>query len=358
MGSIRERKRADGSVAFLAQIDVKRNGKRFRDHSTFERRSDAQRWLTKRGKEVQAADGDFDGLKNKGRTLSDAIDRYINESVTKVGKTKAQVLRTIKTFDIAEMACASITSPDLVDFAREISVGRTPATVSGYLSHLSAVFAIAQPAWGVPLDRQAMKDAFVVCNRLGLTGKSKQRSRRPTIEELETLLEHFEHSSAINPRTIPMHKVVMFALFSTKRESEITRITRGDIDNQNSRVFIKDMKHPGAKAGNDVWCDLPERALRIANSMPKSKDGRVFPFNPDTISNRFTMACKVVGISDLRFHDLRHDGTSHLFEMGYSIPQAAAVTGHRSWPSLQRYTHLQQTGDKFAEWEWLERILR
>jgi integrase len=55
----------------------------------------------------------------------------------------------------------------------------------------------------------------------------------------------------------------------------------------------------------------------------------------------------------LHFHDLRHEGISRLFEMGRSIPQVAAVSGHRSWQSLQRYSHIRQTGDKYAGWKWL-----
>ncbi|MGA8419323.1 MAG: tyrosine-type recombinase/integrase, partial [Pseudolabrys sp.] len=58
-------------------------------------------------------------------------------------------------------------------------------------------------------------------------------------------------------------------------------------------------------------------------------------------------------MKDLRFHDLRHEGISRLFEMGRTIPQAAAVSGHRSWTSLKRYTHIRQTGDKYKNWKWL-----
>lgn len=40
--------------------------------------------------------------------------------------------------------------------------------------------------------------------------------------------------------------------------------------------------------------------------------------------------------------------------MGWTIPHAAAVSGHRSWSSLKRYTRLRQTGDKYANWKWLK----
>lgn len=66
------------------------------------------------------------------------------------------------------------------------------------------------------------------------------------------------------------------------------------------------------------------------------------------MSAAFTRACKLLGIDDLHLHDMRHEGTSRLFEMGLTIPRVAAVTGHRSRASLQRYTHLRHTGDRFA----------
>lgn len=146
-------------------------------------------------------------------------------------------------------------------------------------------------------------------------------------------------------------------MFSTRRQDEITRVEWKGLDKVHSRVFIKDMKHPGDKAGNDVWCDLPDHALNIALAMPKTSE-RVFPYDSRSISAAFTRACKVLAIEDLRFHDLRHEGVTRLFEIGETIPQVAAVSGHRSWASLQRYTHIKQTGDKYEDWKWLGKLTR
>ena len=49
---------------------------------------------------------------------------------------------------------------------------------------------------------------------------------------------------------------------------------------------------------------------------------------------------KDLAIKDLHFHDLRHEGTSRLFEAGFAIEQVALVTGHKDWKMLRRYTHL------------------
>lgn len=340
----------------MARIQIKRNGEwAHRESRTFDRKEAANAWYKKRMKEVAALGDDLSLIQNRGRTLADAIQRYETEALTPMGDTKEQVLRSIREYDIADMACGDIQSQDIVAFAKELVTERTPATVGNYLSHLGAVFAIARPAWGIELNPQAMKDAFMVCNRLGITGKAKSRDRRPTLDELNALLTLFADKHAHRPNSVPMHKVVGFALFSTRRQDEITRITWEGLDRDHSRVFIRDMKHPGDKAGNDVWCDLPDPALQIALSMPRKKD-RVFPYHSDTISAAFTRACKLLEIEDLRFHDLRHEGVSRLFEMGLSIPHVAAVSGHRSWSSLQRYTHIKQTGDKYAKWQWLDRL--
>ena len=49
---------------------------------------------------------------------------------------------------------------------------------------------------------------------------------------------------------------------------------------------------------------------------------------------------KAMSIPDLHFHDLRHEGTSRLFEQGYEVQQVALVTGHKDWRHLKRYTNL------------------
>jgi integrase len=46
------------------------------------------------------------------------------------------------------------------------------------------------------------------------------------------------------------------------------------------------------------------------------------------------------GITNLRFHDLRHEATSRFVEAGLSDQQVSAITGHKSMQILKRYTHL------------------
>ena len=363
MGTIIKRRRKNGTIAWLAQISVMRQGKvLLRESQTFERRSTAAAWIENR-EESLARPGALDALNSQPKskktpTLADAIDRYVGESNKQIGRTKTQVLKSIKTFDIADQHCDAITSADIVEFAQEkLDTGVQPQTVSNYMSHLAAVFSIARPAWGYPLNQQAMDDARKVSDRLGITGKSRERDRRPTLDELDKLMQHFLDRSKRRPSSIPMHRIIAFATFSTRRQEEIVRISWDDLDADGHRILVRDMKNPGEKIGNDVWCDLDEHALAIIQAMPREVE-QIFPYSTDAISAGFTRACKLLEITNLHFHDLRHDGVSRLFELGLNIPHVAANSGHRSWTSLKRYTHLRQTGDKYADWKWLPEVTK
>lgn len=357
MGTIVARKRKDGSIGYTAQILRKQKGVIVhREAKTFDRKQAAQAWIKKRETEL-AAPG---GLRKEGRagvTLAEAIDRYIAASVKEIGRTKAQVLRSIKGYDIASMPCGEIGSQEIVAFAGELSEGRQPQTVGNYLSHLASVFAIAKPAWGYDLSQAAMKDAHVVLRRLGTSAKSNKRERRPSLAELDKLMQHFLDRSARAPSAVPMHRVTAFALFSTRRMEEITRITWADLDEAGMRVTVRDMKHPGQKVGNDVRVDLPPEALAIILAMPRTSE-RIFPFTTDAIGAAFTRACRFLEIEDLHFHDLRREGASRLAEMGWTIPRIATVTGHRTWSSLQIYTHFKEVGDRYQNWLWLATVTK
>jgi integrase len=51
-------------------------------------------------------------------------------------------------------------------------------------------------------------------------------------------------------------------------------------------------------------------------------------------------AIRRAAIEDLRFHDLRHEATTRLFEKGLNIMEVASITGHKDLRMLRRYTHL------------------
>lgn len=326
-----------------ALIRLKRGGKIVHQESkTFDSKRDAQNWMRRR--ELEVAD-QLTAVKPNDPPLAEVIERYLSDTHKPVGKTKRQVLTTIKRHQLAALPCSQIDSAALVDFAQ--SLDSLPQTRNNYLSHLSALFAIAEPAWGYPLEHAAIVKAKAVCARLGLTAKPNKRTRRPTLPELEAILDWFAGSSGV----IPMVDMTLFALFSARRQEEVTRLRWADFNERTHTVIVRDMKNPGQKKGNDVECLLPDEAMAVVLKQPRV-DALIFPYNGRSVSANFTRATRRLGIEDLHFHDLRHEGVTRLFEMGWDIPRVASVSGHRTWTSLQRYTHIKRVGDKYAGWQW------
>jgi hypothetical protein len=144
-----------------------------------------------------------------------------------------------------------------------------------------------------------------VAKKLGLTSKSVGRDRRPTLAELDLLMHHFGKIQAHRPQSNPMQQIIAFAIFSTRRQGEITRIAWADFEpavppsHPDARVLIQDMKHPGDKAGNNVFCDLPPEATAIIEAMPRIEK-EIFPYSVDAISAAFTRACKMLAATSTR----------------------------------------------------------
>jgi hypothetical protein len=117
-----------------------------REAQTFDRKPAANAWIVKREAELKAPGG----LEHKeDPSLAAVIDRYIGESKNAVLGTKAQVLKSIKNSDLGESKCSQINSRALVAFARELTQTVEPQTCGNYFSHLSNIFTVARPAWGV-----------------------------------------------------------------------------------------------------------------------------------------------------------------------------------------------------------------
>ncbi len=361
MGTITARKRkTSNSTAFTAQIRIKKDGEVvYQESQTFDRKQVAQAWIKRRETEL-AAPGAIERANRKSVTIRQMIDQYLDEyeKLRPLGKTKRATLNAIKETWLGGLQDEQITSQKLVEYAlgRIERDGIQPQTVGNDLAHLGAVLAVARPAWGYVIDPMAMADARKVLKKMGAVTRSMERDRRPTLDELDRILTYYEEMRARRKQEIDMVRVVLFALFSTRRQEEITRIKWNLMDEDRQRVLITDMKNPGQKYGNDVWCHVPDEAWRIMKSMPKGSDGP-FPYNARSISASFTRACLFLEIEGLCFHDLRHDGVSRLFEMGWDIPKVSSVSGHRDWNSLRRYTHLRGNGDPYQGWAWIDRAI-
>lgn len=356
MATIELRKRDDGSSSYRARIRLKQNGVIVHEESeTFDarvfKRRDVELWALRREAELSKP-GALEGMQGLRITLAQAIQRYQKEFGGRDawGRSKTSDLaRLVKTV-IATKSLGSIRPGDLVEHVQvRRREGAGAATAGNDLVWIRVLYKTARAAWHLPLDVRVVDDAVELCRQQRLIARAKERERRPTLDELERILAWLGERTRAE---IPMDEIVLFALFSTRREAEICELKREDYDAKRGDIVVRNAKDPRGK-GRDRRVGLTPEAKIILERQPAGD--LYFPYNPKSIQSAFTRACQVLGIENLRFHDLRHEGTSRLFELGWTIPQVATVTGHRSWQNLKRYTHLQghKPVDKYKGWKWL-----
>jgi integrase len=163
-----------------------------------------------------------------------------------------------------------------------------------------------------------------------LIGPANERDRRPQPGELERVLAHMA------PR---YQAAVLFAVSSAMRRGEIVRLRWQDLDREHQTIICRQRKHPVSR--KDAVVPLLLGAYEVLAALPPiAGEDRIFPFTGYHLGLSWRLACRATGVVDLRFHDLRHEAISRLFELGYGIAEVAAVSGHRSWTQLKRYTNL------------------
>jgi integrase len=315
---------------------------------TFKRKDDARAWALGAERQIDQGSSPTPSRVKRKKTFGQLIDLHIADmkAVGKApGRSKAATLAMLKR-DLGERAIIDMDRERLIKFGRARSAqGAGPVTLSMDIGMIRLVISHAAAVHGLPVSTEQVDLARIALKRLGLVGKSNERSRRPTEEELRKLFEHFD---AIRRPCIPMSRVIRFAIATAMRQEEIFRVTWDDYSPRTKMLLIRDRKDPREKKGNHQRIPLLDVSgydavalIEEQRAMRSNDDDRVFPHNHKSAGTAFTRACQTLGIIDLHFHDLRHEGTSRLFEFDLKIQQAALVTGHKDWKMLRRYTHLQ-----------------
>lgn len=327
------------------RVQVRRKGRYISE--TFIKRDDARRWATAAECQVDRGQTSSPSKSARLRRFSELVDLHIadmREVGRAPGRTKYATLQMLKS-RIGQKKLAELDRELFIQFGRDrAKEGAGPVTVSMDIGAIKLVLQHAASIHGLSVSSEPVDLARYALGRLGLVGKSNERDRRPTDDELSKLIAHFEG----NPRQIiPMGRVIQFAVATAMRQEEIFRVSWNDLCVRTRMLTIRDRKDPRKKAGNDQRIPLLAvsgyDALALVEEQRErrtNRDPRIFPFNHKSASTVFTRACQTLGIDDLHFHDLRHEGTSRLFEAGFAIEQVALVTGHKDWKMLRRYTHL------------------
>jgi integrase len=302
---------------------------------TFSTKTLARRWATEQERDIESA-AFVDPKKLQSITVGYLVDRFIDEFEPK--DSKLYSLRILKK-GLGHLHLVELTPSDVVAYCkRRTSRDKVaPPTLTQDLGYLREVLTTTRTYWQIPYNGDPVGDARPVLNKLHLIGRSRERSRRPTQGELQRLRDHWNAKPLMQ---IPMVDIMEFAVASAWRLGEICRVQWADLDTDARTIVIRDRKDPRIKFDNDQTVPVFDPMMAIIKRQPRT-DAAVFPYKTLSISTAFTKACQRLGIEDLRFHDLRHEGTSQLFERGYQIQEVALCTGHKDWKMLARYTQLQ-----------------
>ncbi|WP_020206103.1 site-specific integrase [Cupriavidus sp. WS] len=304
---------------------------------TFDKKALAERWAQQ--VEIDVRNGGFaDDRRLAQFTIGALITKYEEEvgKLRPIGRSKAGALDMLKRH-LGETSLARWDEAAVLDYAKKRKkMGAGGVTVGMEFTYLDGVLEMARSLWKLPLPPSPIASSRKNLRYLGLITKSKRRDWRPTPAEIDDICEWFRKKAR---QRIPMWDIIHFAIATAMRASEITRLRWDDIHPADRTILIRDRKDPEEKIGNDQTVPLLGEAWTIVQRQPRSGDF-IFPYNAPSFSSLFPRACNTLGIVDLRFHDLRHEGVSRLFESGYTIEQVALISGHKDWRQLQRYTQI------------------
>jgi len=309
-------------------------------------------------------------------TLADALDKYDRE----VGPQKKRpdgvtaYVRRWKRHALAPRIVASLRPSDFAKYRDErLAAGLSGNAVRLDLGLIRHLFTIGIKEWGWPMANPVSLIRMPKCASGRDRRLSTKADRDGKVEETR-LIEACKDS-----RSKWLEPVVRLALETGARQGELLDLTWSRVDLRRATAHFPDTKTetprtiplsreaikilktmPGTRLKIEIrrndqrieWKRLHHdlkvkaRRSRLSPSQVKTlqglvpSDDRVFPLGGMAVTHAFQRACKKAGIENLRFHDLRHEAVSRLFEKGLNPMKVAAISGHKTLQMLKRYTHL------------------
>lgn len=307
--------------------------------ATFKRLTDARKWAQQTESAIQEG-RHFKTSEAKKHTLASAIDRYIRDVLpTKPKSIHAQTIHLnwwkneIGAYVLADITPAVISAFRDKLGSQETSrkTLRSPATVNRYLAALSHLFTTAYKEWGWINDNPFRK--------ISKKKESRGRVRFLSDEEREILLKECKKS-----KSNCLYLIVVLALSTGSRKGEILNLKWNDVDLNRRVITLHETKN-----GEIRVLPLVSHAFELMKQHAQIRHlncNFVFPSKdftkPVDIRTPFENAVERAGISDFRFHDLRHCCASYLAMNGASLAEIAEVLGHKTLQMVKRYSHLSE----------------
>jgi integrase len=307
------------------RVQVRRDGRNI--SKLFESKKAAQRWAFEIESRIEAHG--IPTSEADRTTLRDALERYRREiTPTKRGAAQENIRIGQWMLDpLAQRSLASIRSTDIAEWRdRQIEEGKAPSTIRNHVTIISQIYRTAIHEWGLFGLQNPVTNVRMPKSRPG-------RDRRLAQGEYERLLAAAKADA--NPW---IEHAIVLAIETGMRAGELISMEWKQVNLASRIVTLPESK---TKNGRRRSVPLSKKAVQVLQTMPRSLDGMVLPIIKPTLDKAWRRCLKECEISDLHWHDLRHEFTSRMFERGLDIAQVMSITGHTTMTMVSRYTHLQ-----------------
>ena len=257
---------------------------------SFIHRKDAETWA--RQIEVQADRHDLpvNPKQLERYTLGDLVRRYLkSESPKKRGyEIEVIVLSAFLRHPVCSRRLSELSATDLANYRDERLKTITPSSLQRQLSPIHNLFEVARSEWGLAIKENPLDKVRLDC-------PNSRRERRLREGELERIKEAANKTR--NPIILP---VILFALQTGLRRSEILAATWNDLDIENRALSI-----PKTKNGHSRVVPLTRAALALLQELKgdgqtnKDRDERIFPTTANALRLAWDRLMKRVGLKDL-----------------------------------------------------------
>lgn len=281
----------------------------------------------------------FKDAEAKKHTLADMIDRYIRDALPKKPKSYQKQKSQLYWWreKIGHYPLSKVTRELLVE-QRDVLAGeklktgeiRSPSTVVRYLAALSHAFSVAVKDWGW-LDDNLMR-------KVTKPKEPRGRVRFLDDDERTRLLDACKSSS-----NRYLYLIVVLALSTGMRYSEIMNLTWKDVDFGSKRIILQQTKNGERRmvplvghAFDLLLAHSKKRSLQTVLLFPGGRD----PQQPAIIRPAWEKALEQSNIEDFRFHDLRHSFASAMAMGKATLTELRILLGHKSHSMTARYSHL------------------
>lgn len=309
---------------------VRHNGKKHT--KTFDTKAEAVLWATSIEVNVRYSKQKKAENKATGRyvpaSLRPILERYLvevtptkrsaeNEAIMLVG-----LLKHKGTFDLS---LDELTKAHFNQFRDALLEFRKPATVRRYFDIIKHATKVAQDDW-------EWVSPYDIVSKVTVSVPPPGNIERVT----DNMLYDLYNASLANTRVTWMVPLIKVALGTGLRRKELTDLDWHWVDFDKKLIFVNKTKN-GYSRKIPMTIEV-EQILTVQWLASETQTGQVFPVTTNAIKLAFSRLRKAAGVK-IRFHDLRHEAISRMFEQGLTPIEVADISGHKTLKTLMRYSH-------------------